>query len=786
MLGGICAGLATLGFLLAPSAASAQNRPAAASSADPAPTASPSAPVATPDPGETRSTDAVEANTASAQAGQTGVQGGEADQAGEVPVPAPPPGADLPPVEPVITDQEFNAAVPPLKAGDDAELNRPLESIEAFERRVAQDQAGAKPQEGQAPPAGAPALSDQTATEEIGDAPITDAELTKPLPPLGEFQVEPVQLGAAEPGEKAASVRYVVKVNGLEAADTDTATDLAGEFKQFSALQDAKGKASNGAMVAARLTEDSALLQRILASEGWYEASVKTRIEQAATAAPDAPLTAVLDVIPGKRYQFSDITFDAGPTVPPELIRNNFALKIGEPIVADRVQGAEAQVALALPENGYAFAKVGDRDILLDQDTGKGAYTLPVEVGPRSRFDGFATKGDEVFGTDHIAVLARFKRGDLYDSRKVDDLRKALVATGLFGTVGVEPQRTGESAGDDTEYARLLVQQNAGPPRTIAGTIGYGSGEGFRADASWTHRNLFPPEGALIVHGVGGTKEQGAGVTFRRSNAGQRDRTFEIVAEALHSNYDAYSAYTGRLAVRMSRDSTPIWQKKYTWALGAQIIGTREQDYDFTLGRRDYKTYFIGGLTGQLGLDFSDDLLNPTKGFRVTTLIEPEGSLQGGFTPYVRARLDASGYYPAGGFVVAGRVRLGTIQGAGLYDLAPSRRFYAGGGGSVRGYAYQKLGPLDPNGDPIGGRSVNEAAVEGRYRFGNYGVVAFVDAGQTYTSSVPKFANLRYGVGVGGRFYTNFGPLRLDIATPLARRAGESRINIYVSIGQAF
>jgi translocation and assembly module TamA len=93
---------------------------------------------------------------------------------------------------------------------------------------------------------------------------------------------------------------------------------------------------------------------------------------------------------------------------------------------------------------------------------------------------------------------------------------------------------------------------------------------------------------------------------------------------------------------------------------------------------------------------------------------------------------------------------------------------------------------LDPNNDPIGGRSVNEFALEGRYRFGNFGVVGFVDAGQAYESSIPKFDDWRVGAGIGGRFYTNFGPIRLDLATPLNRRPGDSRFSVYVSIGQAF
>ena len=709
-------------------------------------------------------------------------------KAGRAPVPAPPPDAVLPVVEPIISDEEFNSAIPVLDPAESTDIDAPLESIEAFERRLATEQSDAKPREGAAPPAGDPALADEDTVEEVGDAPIRDAELTKPLPPLGEFEVTPVEFAEPEADAEEMRVAYTVQLNGIEDADKEAKSRLRGEFNDLSALKDGDGKAANVAQVSARLTEDSELVKTILASEGWYSPNVTTRIDRAAVE-NGQPLVAVIDVSPGKRYNLAEIKVEADPTVPPALIADNLALKVGEPIVAERVQGAEAQVAIALPENGYPFAEVGQRDILLDQDTGDGVYTLPVTVGPRSRFGEIATGGDLAFDAKHIDVLARFDRGELYDSRKVDDLRKALVATGLFSTVSVEPRRTGQDAGagDATEFVTMYVEQDAGPPRTIAGTAGYGTGEGFRLEASWTHRNLFKPEGALIVHGVAGTQEQGAGVTFRRSNAGKRDRTFELVAEALHSDFDAYSAYTGRLAGRLSYDSTPIWQKKLTYSVGAELLATAEKDYDFDRGERNRRTFFIGGLSGQVGLDLSDDLLNPTKGFRLTTLIQPEGSLEDGFNPYVRARLDGSAYYPVGdSLVLAGRVRFGTIQGADRVDIAPSRRFYAGGGGSVRGFGYQKLGPQDPNGDPIGGRSLAEGSAEVRYRFGNFGVVGFVDVGQSWEDTFPQFSDLRYGVGVGGRYYTNFGPVRLDVATPLGRRKGEGRINIYVSIGQAF
>lgn len=715
--------------------------------------------------------------------------------------PTPPsPDVQFPEVAPIISDAEFEQAIPQIFAEDDPELNRPLESIADFEKRQAAEAANARNAAAGDAPAPTvegvpvPALADGDVWEVIGDAPITDRELAAPLPPLENFDVEPVEFAEAEDDRENVGVTYTVEVNGLTSADDSTDIDLADLFGDLSALYNGDGKADNAAMLRARLSADGELMQRILASEGYYDALVDTRIDrgerdevQAGQPRQRRLITAVIDVKPGTQYKLAEIILEADPTVPPNLIADNFPLSVGEPIVAQRVQGAEAAIALKLPEEGYPFAEVGQRDILLDGATGDGVYTLPVDIGKRSRFGGIETTGDLAFDAEHVEVLARFKRGELYDSRKVDDLRQALVATGLFATVAAEPQPTGESAGDDTEYVTMLVTQQAGPPRTLAASAGYSTGEGLRVEGSWTHRNLLPPEGALIFRGVVGTQEQGIGATLRRSNAGRRDRTIELVAEAKRRDYNAFNAITGRIAARVSYDSTPIWQKRFTYAFGAELIATSEDDYDFARAERNRDFYTIFGLTGQVGMDRTDSLLDPTKGFRVTALIQPEGSLAGQFSPYARARLDVSGYYPVtDNIVLAGRVRAGSILGAARERLAPSRRFYAGGGGSVRGFGYQELGPKDPNLDPIGGRSVAEAAFEGRYRFGNFGVVGFVDAGQVYRGSTPTFSDLRFGAGIGARYYTNFGPMRLDVATPIGRKPGEALVSVYVSIGQAF
>lgn len=696
-------------------------------------------------------------------------------------------------VEPIIPDKEFDAAIPPIAPEDDPALQQPLESIDSFEASLdahkipkTNDLSASSGASGVAADGTDMRLSQPAITPVAEPMHTRDAELMMPLSRLEDFKVEAPTLAENRVDGKVVEVAYAVRIQGLETIKDDTSVDIGKMFDGFSALRDGKGRAANIAQLNSRLGEDVLLLKKLLAAQGWFNAAVNPKVERAGTA-DGLPLTAVLAVVPGKRFAFGALTIKADPTIPADLIVRNLALVPGELIIAERVIGAEAQVALALPQNGYPFAEVRARDVLLDEDTGRGDYTLPVTVGQRGRYGDIVSSGKLAFGDAHVAKLARFKRGDLYDSRQVDDLRQALIATGLFNAVGVEPVATGQSAGDGTEFVTLGVKQEAGPPRVIAATAGYATGQGFRAEASWTHRNLFPPEGALIASGVAGTLEQGAALTFRRSNAGQRDRNLELAADLHHSQYSAFSAYTGRLSARVSYESTPLWQKRLTYAYGGQVLGTNESIFDPALGLRVRRTYAIGGLIGQLGFDTTDSLLDPTRGFRITALIEPEAALRKGVTPYVRARLDGSTYYGLGrSIVVAGRARISMIQGAALNDLAPSRRIYAGGGGSVRGFAYQRVGPQDNLGNPIGGRSAVEGAAEVRYRFGDYGIVAFADIGQVYSSQQPRFTNLRAGLGVGARIYTNFGPVRIDLATPLGRRPGESRINVYVSIGQSF
>ena len=647
--------------------------------------------------------------------------------------------------DPIIPDSQFETELPPL----DPELNAPLEPVIA-------------------PPP----------TETVP----ADPGLTEPLPPIATFDVTPPEATpGAEAPETGPALAYALTVEGLKQIGLES------RFRELSALDQGNGKADNGAVISARAKEDEGLALRLLHSEGYYDAQATSIVEPVA----DKPNTvrATISVSPGERYALGAIAVTGAETSPPGLARDALSgVKPGDPIIAANIEGAEANVSLSLPQQGYPFVTLGKRDIALDETTRTGDYTLPVDPGPRASFGNAVTTGDATFNGEHVDVLARFEPGELYDSRKVNDLREAMVATGLFRSVAIAPVRTGRTAPDGTEYVDLQVTQAAGPARTLAGSAGYATGSGFRLEGSWTHRNLFQPEGALITEGVAGTQEQSLGLTFRRQNAGRRDRTVFLNGRLSHENFDAYEAFTTQISGRISRDSTPLWQKRWTWSYGFELIASREEQLAIGINEQDRGTYFIAALPGQIGYDRSNSLLDPTTGFRLSARISPEISQRGGSNSrYVRALVEGSGYYPVqDNLVIAGRVRLGTIANAEREEIAPSRRLYAGGGGSVRGFGYQQLGPKDINNDPIGGRSLVEFALEARYRFGNFGIVPFIDGGQVYESTTPGFSDIRFGAGIGGRFYTNFGPMRVDVATPLGRRPGESRIALYISIGQAF
>jgi translocation and assembly module TamA len=510
---------------------------------------------------------------------------------------------------------------------------------------------------------------------------------------------------------------------------------------------------------------------------------VEPRIERSANG-----IRVVLEASPGQQYRFQSVELPGLEAAGAEAakLRETFAVKPGDPVIAEDVIAANVALKVALGEQGFALAEVGEQQILIDHETRTAQLVLPVETGPLASFGAIRVSGRPPFSSAHVARIARFETGEPFRRSKIDDLRRALIATGLIASADV---RLVPAA--DGRTVDVVVHLDPAPMRTVAGELGYGTGEGVRVEASWQHRNFFNPEGALTVRGVAGTQEQLAAVQFRRSNFWRRDQVLNLQALASHTERDAYEAKTIQVGGNIERQSNIIWHKKWTYSLGADLIATDERGVFDALGVKETKTFLLAAFPGTLGYDGSDDLLDPTSGFRLGGRVSPEISAHGGSFAYARTQIDASAYRPVSSSVVAaGRIRLGTILGADAMSIAPSRRLYAGGGGSVRGYGYQQLGPRDLDGDPIGGRGLAEFALEARVRLkafgGNFGVVPFLDGGTLTNDSLPQASGWQFGAGIGVRYYSSFGPIRIDVGTPLNPRAGDGPVAVTVSLGQAF
>jgi translocation and assembly module TamA len=715
----------------------------------------------------------------------------------------------------------LQAAPPPAPVPDSLDALIPESALANPEGWAAAGVEGAPPPEVPGLPPAQDALTAAAAppADPALDAVFADFALEEPAPLPSDPEAEalaaieaPVLATLPELAETRISSTLVLALPAAPEAFPEK-DDFVDRFKDLSALRELDDGEEAAPQVAARARADEELLGDILRTYGYYNGEVVRQLSGgrregiAAAQAPDAPVgdaeaasrepSVRFDIIPGERYRFGRIDLGALPALrEPDVTRltDAFGIRTGDPLYADRIVEQELELRVALGETGYPFAEMGEPELLIDHARTEGDLTIDVQPRGKYVFGQVLSNDPRFLPSKHLGRIARFDPGDVYQQSLETDLRRAILATGLVSSVTLTPRETKPPAGDQPGEVAIDVALERAPLRTIAGGIGYGTEDGFKLEGRWEHRNLFPPEGALRLRGIIGTREALASVGVRRNNFRGRDQVLSADLYASDINTLAVVSRGFGLKTSFEKVSNLLFQKPLSWQVGGELLYTDERNRQVRsapgtpLPRR---AYLIGGLFGTVTLDGSDDLLDPTKGYRATLFLAPEVSRsQGAQSFYLRAQGDASYYQSFGDVVLAGRVRAATIQGAAAADIAPSRRLYAGGGGSVRGYGFQGVGPRDAVGNPTGGASLVEFGLEARIPTplfaGALEVVPFVDAGSVSTGSTPDFGEIRYGAGVGIRYKTSFGPIRVDVAAPLNPTRFDSPVVVYVSLGQAF
>ena len=522
------------------------------------------------------------------------------------------------------------------------------------------------------------------------------------------------------------------------------------------------------------------IVEGILNAFGYYDPEIDIAVQgEGDQARPE------LIIDPGAQFAIRrlEIAYEGDPPGDAEQAQAKSAISLqpGMAAIAAEVIDQERQIGSELRALGYPYAEVTSREVIGDREGKTISVRYRVTAGPRVRFgqiiypDGLRTR------ESYLDRLNPVESGALYDPAPLALYNSRLAETRLFdrsvAKLSEEPLSVAE---DGTELRNIELVLTERPRNTLTLGAGFDTSEGFGLNAELLRRNLTRRGDLLIATGLASQREYGLELVWRRPNQLGYGRGLNLFASAADENTDAFN----QKSVAVGAGIEVIEGPQFQYSVGTEARYIRQSGES---DRRDFQTV---SLTGSMSLDQSDSLLDPRRGWRAEGRVKPTYAFSDeGDVAYLRAIGQARAYLPLNEdarFVAAARVRLGTLFGSAADDVPGEDRFFSGGGGSVRGYAFQAIGPFE-NDVPLGGRSLTEASLEGRARITDtIGAVAFIDAGNVSDAEYPRFDNLRVGAGVGVRYMAPAGPLRLDVATPLNPSDRDDAIQVYISIGQAF
>jgi translocation and assembly module TamA len=570
-------------------------------------------------------------------------------------------------------------------------------------------------------------------------------------------------------GAFAASAERAARVDGVE----DRALRAAIER----AVGDQRAPPDNRLEARRRARDAAEAAEALLRSEGYYASTIEPDIGEG-----DRPVP-FIKVTPGPRFVFRDpkIAWDAPDPTPEaqEAALDSLGLSDGAPGRAADVLGAEGRAVAALQLYGHADAVATARDVVVDHADDTVRPTFHIAAGAPVRLGAVRLEARGRTRPNWVNRLAPWKPGDLYKPESVAELERRLLDAQVFDqvTVSLAPPAQADAQGLRPVVVGLADRR----PRALEVSAGYSTTEGADADVRLSFFNRLGRADTLALEGRYGELGSRLGVDLTLPHWRIPGRTLKLTVESFRDTTDAYNQ-TGQ-AIRA--DLTHRYGRTTYFTRGLSLVKSRVDDKH--TGTLDL--FALKGLVA-LALDRSDDPLNPTRGWRAEARVEPTFVTGEDGLIYGRSQAQVSAYLPLGEArrtVIAGRVKLGSIVGGSYSSVPAFDRFYAGGGGSVRGYGYQSVGPKYPDGDPQGGLSLFEASVEVRHNFTQtIGAVAFADAGSVGQAVNPNIGSERYAVGLGVRYNLAFAPLRLDVAMPLQRVKGEAPFQLYVSIGQSF
>ncbi|MEE2525658.1 BamA/TamA family outer membrane protein [Hyphobacterium sp. HN65] len=539
--------------------------------------------------------------------------------------------------------------------------------------------------------------------------------------------------------------------------------DPALESALYSVLGESKADADDDIALRRDLRSARDRAMRFLRASGYYAAEIDAEIGD--------DRQPVLTFRIGPIFTLGEMDIETGAPDSDIIVAEALDHQLREALTADGVLEAEAMGLAALRNAGWPEARPLERSVVIDHARTEGDVIFRYAPGLFTRFGGVILQS-EGWRPGYIARLAGLDEGEpaRFDALEAFDARLEGLASVRDAQV-----RLGSIDGD---LRPLLVELERAPRHAVEATLSASTTEGAGIAAAWSRRNLFGGDETLTLSAELATLTQLLTAELAIPYWRRLDQRLIITSGLRSEDTDAYQQDEIGAGFSLFRELTDDLDLR----LGANGDFSRVTD---ATGVRDITSLRFNST---LALDQRDDPLDPHSGVLAAVIVNPGFSFGDTSANYVQTEFRGSTYYPFSEHLSAAlRVRFGSIIGASASELAADQRFYAGGGGSARGFEYQSLSPTGSNGAPFGGLSVTELNAELRWRGeGRWGAVAFVDTAFASASRTPDFGDLRTGVGLGLRYHFDFAPVRFDVATPLDRRSGEDPVHVYISLGQAF
>jgi translocation and assembly module TamA len=592
----------------------------------------------------------------------------------------------------------------------------------------------------------------------------------------------------AGPAHAADPQSYTVDISGAPSGEAEAALRASSQLVTLAGTAPVPPFA-----LVTRARDDIARLQTALDSFGFYQNKVAvtiaglgiddpelpTRLDGIAAGTP-APVAVKVEA--GRLYHVGRVRLRGDV---PASARAALGVQTGDPAIAGVILDAQTRLLAALQEDGYALAKVDSPDATADDTAHTIDVTYKVNTGTQVAVGEISFKGLKDVNESFARRALTVHPGDRYRPSKIEAARQSLAGLGVFSGVSV---RAADHLSPDGRLPLVFdVQERRPHAVTVAGT--YSTDLGVSLSTTWSHRNLFGNAEQLNLTAAGtglGTASTGLGYTLTAQYIQplflEFDQTLEFDISGVKQQLDAYDQTAQTIAGFVRRKFSPLW----TGSAGLSLT------HDQIAQESTSKLYELIAAPVTVGYDstgIADALTDPVAGLRASATLTPTHAFGGGDITFFVTQLAASTYFDVAGdgrSVVALRGLAATILGGSNLGLPPDQRLYAGGSATVRGYAYQSLGPQFPDRKPVGAKSVDAGTVEFRQRIlDDWGAVAFVDAGQAGTGA-PFTGQVYAGAGIGARYYTAIGAVRVDVATPLVKLPGGDAFELYIGLGQAF